>query len=186
MKKLILASASPRRRELLSEAGYEFTIEPSDKEGEFDGITPPYKFAIRCALQKAEDVFQGKGEDEVVLGADTIVCLNGKIFGKPQDRQDAENMLKALSGKTHEVITGYAIISKKMRENGKVVTKVTFNDLSEKVLKNYLDSNLWQGKAGAYGIQDGYELVKSFDGDYDNVVGLPILALNETIKEFLK
>ena len=95
-------------------------------------------------------------------------------------------MLKALSGKTHQVITGYAIFSRNMRESGKVVTEVTFNTLSESLIESYLKSGLWQGKAGAYGIQDGYDLVAKFEGDYDNVVGLPIKAIGETVKEFLK
>ncbi|MBQ7373172.1 MAG: septum formation protein Maf [Clostridia bacterium] len=187
MKKLILASASPRRKQLLFDAGYDFTIETSDKEGVFDGITPPEKFAVRCAINKAEDVFSRQsGDDVVVLGADTIVCLDGKILEKPTDEKHAKKMLESLSGKTHQVITGYAIISSNMRETGKVVTKVTFNDLPKSIINDYLKSGLWQGKAGAYGIQDGYDLVKEFDGDYDNVVGLPVKAIDDTIKEFLK
>lgn len=187
MKNLVLASASPRRKELLKDAGYDFTIETSDKEGSLDGITPPDKFAVRCAINKAEDVFSRvEKSGVVVLGADTIVCLDGKILGKPKDEEEARGMLKSLSGKTHEVITGYALISSNMRETGKVVTKVTFHDLSPTLLEEYLKSGLWRGKAGAYGIQDGYDLVKEYDGDYDNVVGLPVKAIDETIKEFLK
>ena len=186
MKKFILASASPRRKQLLEEMGYDFIVETSDKEGEIDAITPPDKFAIRCAINKAEDVFLRCGDGAVVLGADTIVCLNGKILGKPTDEENAIQMLKSLSGNTHEVITGYCIISSNMRETGKVVTKVTFNDLSTELIDSYIKSGLWQGKAGAYGIQDGFDLVKEYVGDYDNVVGLPVKALDDTIKEFLK
>ena len=186
MKKLILASASPRRKQILIDAGYDFDIVTSDKEGEIDKITPPDKFAVRCAINKGEDVFSKVEGDVVVLSADTVVALDGKIFGKPQDKADAERMLRLLSGKTHEVITGYAILSKSMRQTGKVVTKVTFNDLSDAVISDCLSSCLWQGKAGAYGIQDGYPLVEKFEGDYDNVVGLPISEIDEAIKEFLK
>lgn len=186
MKNLILASASPRRKQLLKDAGYDFTIEISDKEGVIDDITPPDKFAVRCAINKAEDVFSRQSGDVVVLGADTIVCLDGKILGKPKDEQHAREMLESLSGKTHQVITGYALISSNMRETGKVITKITFNNLSKDLLNDYLKSGLWQGKAGAYGIQDGYDLVKICDGDYDNVVGLPVQAIDDTIKEFLK
>ena len=186
MKKFILASASPRRKQLLKESVYDFTIETSDKEGEIDAITPPDKFAIRCAITKAEDVFSRQNEDVVVLGADTIVCLNGRVLGKPTDENDAIQMLKSLSNNTHEVITGYCIISSNMRETGKVVTKVTFNDLPLDLIDRYIKSGLWQGKAGAYGIQDGFNLVKEYIGDYDNVVGLPVKALDDTIKEFLK
>lgn len=185
-KKLILASASPRRKSLLQDFGYEFAVEPSQKEGAFDGITPPEKFAVRCAINKAEDVFSRCDETVVVLGADTVVALDGKIYGKPIDKADAKRMLLELSGKTHQVITGYAIFAKGMRETGSVTTSVTFSDLSPQLLQDYLDSNLWQGKAGAYGIQDGFPLVCSYDGDYDNVVGLPIKRLDSTIKEFLK
>ena len=186
MKKLILASASPRRKQILLDAGYEFDIITSDKEGEIDKITPPDKFAVRCAINKGEDVFSKLDGDFVVLSADTVVAFNGKIYGKPIDKADAERMLKELSGKTHEVITGYALLSKSMRQTGKVITKVTFNTLTEEILKSYLDSNLWQGKAGAYGIQDGFPLVEKFEGDYDNVVGLPIKEIDDAIKEFLK
>ncbi len=186
MKKLILASASPRRKQILLDAGYEFDIITSDKEGEIDKITPPDKFAVRCAINKGEDVFSKLDGDFVVLSADTVVAFNGKIYGKPTDKADAERMLKELSGKTHEVITGYALLSKSMRQTGKVITKVTFNTLTEEILNSYLDSNLWQGKAGAYGIQDGFPLVEKFEGDYDNVVGLPIKEIDDAIKEFLK
>lgn len=186
MKKLVLASASPRRKQILLDAGYDFDIITSDKEGEIDKITPPDKFAVRCAINKGEDVFSRLEGDVVVLSADTVVAFKGKIYGKPTDKVDAERMLKELSGNTHEVITGYALLSKSMRQTGKVVTQVTFNNLTEEVLLSYLDSNLWQGKAGAYGIQDGYPLVEKYDGDYDNVVGLPIKEIDDAIKEFLK
>lgn len=186
MKKLILASASPRRKQILTDAGYEFDIITSDKEGEIDKITPPDKFAVRCAINKGEDVFSKAEDDVVVLSADTVVTLNGEILGKPKDKPDAERMLRLLSGKTHEVITGYAILSKNMRQTGKVITKVTFYNLTEEVINAYLQSGLWQGKAGSYGIQDGFPLVEKFEGDYDNVVGLPIKEIDGAIKEFLK
>ena len=95
-------------------------------------------------------------------------------------------MLVKLSGKTHQVITGYAILSKGMRETGRIISEVTFNDLSEELLSSYLNSGLWKGKAGAYGIQDGFDLVKNCNGYYDNVVGLPVEAIDDTLKEFLK
>lgn len=185
MKNLILASASPRRKQLLKEAGFDFTVEVSEKEGEYDGSSPE-KFAVRCAINKAEDIFLNKSEDKVVLAADTVVSLNGKIFEKPNSDAEARQMLLSLSGKTHEVITGYAILSKGMRETGRVITKVTFNTLDNQLIDAYIESKLWQGKAGAYGIQDGFNLVKECDGYYDNVVGLPIEYLSDTLKEFLK
>lgn len=187
MKRFILASASPRRKEILLKHGYDFEIITSDKEDKNSKGVSTEKFAVKNALIKAEDVYaKVKDKSAVVLGADTVVELNGDIYGKPTDESDAFRMLKSLSGKTHRVITGYALISNSMRESGKIITEVTFNDLSDEDLSKYINSGLWQGKAGAYGIQDGYNLIKEYKGDYDNVVGLPIGEIDETIKEFLK
>ena len=121
-----------------------------------------------------------------MLGADTVVALDGEIFGKPDSEADAERMLRLFSGKTHTVITGYALITDGMRETGEVESEVTFNELTDEVISAYLKSGLYKGKAGAYGIQDGFGLVKKCDGYRDNVIGLPIEALSDTIKEFLK
>lgn len=188
MKKLILASASPRRRDILHAAGYEFDIVTSDKEGKADKDISPEKFAIKCASEKCEDVYTrvAKGDGAVVLGADTVVSLDGKILGKPSDEEDAERMLRSLSGRTHTVITGYALMTDGMREIGAIKSDVTFNDLTDEVIGKYLDSRLYEGKAGAYGIQDGYGLVASCNGDEDCVIGLPLKAIDSTIKEFLK
>ena len=187
MRRFILASSSPRRKEILLKAGYDFEIIKSEKEESITSGISPEKFAVKNALIKAEDVYGKVGDKEaVVLGADTVVELDGVIYGKPKDISDAKRMLQTFSGKTHRVITGYALISGYMRESGKVITEVTFNDLNGELIGEYLKSGLWQGKAGAYGIQDGYELVRGYKGDYDNVVGLPIGSIDETIKEFLK
>ena len=188
MKKLILASGSPRRKELLENAGFEFEIVTSDKESRPEKGISPDRYAVKCATEKCEDVYfrKAKGTGAVVLGADTVVALNGEIFGKPSSREEAESMLKRFSGKTHTVITGYAILSDGMRETGKVESQVTFNDLSPEIIEKYLDSGLYKGKAGAYGIQDGFGLVASCNGDRDNVIGLPVTAIGDTLKEFLK
>lgn len=186
MKKFILASGSPRRKDILEREGYSFTAITSDKEGVNDGFTSPEKLAVLHAAQKAQDVFDRFGEGTVVLGADTVVASGGKTLGKAKSSEEAREMLRSLSGKSHEVYTGYALISADMRETGSVKTTVTFNELSEKTVDDYIKSGLWQGKAGAYGIQDGFDLVKSYEGDYDNVVGLPIKQIEESIKEFLK
>ncbi len=122
----------------------------------------------------------------VVLGADTVVSIDGTLLGKPIDREDAERMLRTLSGIEHSVTTGYAVFTEGFSETGSVTTKVLFENLSEETINAYLDSGLWQGKAGAYGIQDGFPLVKSYDGDYDNVVGLPITEINKTLSLLLK
>lgn len=188
MKKLILASGSPRRKEILENGGYVFEVVTSDKESSFKGGLSPAKFALRCALDKTEDVYNrvAKGKGSVVLGADTVVALGTEILGKPDDEACARKMLEKLSGKTHTVITAYAIVSDGMRESGCVETRVNFNELTDEVIDGYIASGLYKGKAGAYGIQDGYSLVKSYEGDYDNVVGLPLTAIDGEIKEFLK
>lgn len=188
MRKLILASGSPRRKEILSRTGYEFGIVVSDKESENKTGVSPEKFAMRCALDKTEDVYSrvAKGNGAVVLGADTVVAFEGKIYGKPASEEEAGSMLKAFSGKTHAVFTAYVLIRDGMRMSGVVETKVTFNDLSDDLISEYLKSGLYKGKAGAYGIQDGFPLVKSYDGDYDNVMGLPIDEIYDNLKEFLK
>lgn len=167
---LILASNSPRRREILRELGYAFAVEPSDFT-ERRGL-PPKEEALVNARGKAEDVFSRHRRD-VVLGADTVVALNGAVFGKPKDEEDARRMLLALSGKTHTVYTGVCVLSAEGREEGASETEVTFFDLSEETLASYLKSGLWRGKAGAYGIQDGYPLVEKTVGSYTGVVGLP-------------
>ena len=186
MKKLILASASPRRKEILEKAGYEFEIVVSDKEGKIEKNADPKKIAVRFACRKAEDVFACTGGDAVVLGADTVVCLNGEILGKPANEEEATEMLKKLSGKEHEVVTGYCLISRNMRLSGHVLTKVKFAELDDEKIAEYVKSGLCMGKAGAYGIQDGYGLAERIEGDYDNVVGLPIAAIDPELKEFLK
>ena len=185
MKRFILASASPRRRDILKREGFSFEVIPSDKEGEdFGGY--PEKLAVEKAIVKAEDVFGREGKGTVVLGADTVVFFDGRIIGKPADAKEAEKTLKTLSGNTHEVVTGYALIAEGRRKTGFCVSKVEFNDLSEETIRDYIASGLWKGKAGAYGIQDGFPLVKGYEGDRDNIVGLPVGEIKESIEEFLK
>ena len=182
--KIILASNSPRRKDLLKNAGVKFEILPSTAlEREILNGESVEDYAKNLALIKAQSVFEKT--QNVVVGADTIVVLNGEILKKPKSSKDAENMLLRLSNKTHVVITGYAVVSKDKIIDGYEQTRVTFNDLSSGVISSYIDSNLWSGKAGGYGIQDGYPLVKEISGDYDNVVGLPtkkILSILEELK----
>ena len=180
---LILASNSPRRKQILTEAGFNFTIIPSNVNEPKNTNMPPDKYAESLAELKATDVFSKQGN--VVLGADTIVYLDGIILGKPKDKEDALRTLKLLSGKTHIVCTGFAIIS----ENNKIIsnekTYVTFNELSDTIINDYVNSGLCMDKAGSYGIQDGYPLVKEIKGDYKNVVGLPISKIKGILKELL-
>ncbi len=180
---VILASNSPRRKEILKEMGYSFSVSPSlfDESGVKDCGEDTAK---QLALFKAREVFlRLNRKDVVVLGADTIVYYNGKILGKPKDRVDAFNMLKELSGKTHKVITGYAIITDKKTYNESVVSEVTFNDFSDEFINEYIDNKRPFDKAGSYGIQDGYNLVKKLSGSYNNVVGLPSEKIGEILQE---
>ena len=160
--KLILASNSPRRKNFLTEYGYDFSVVPSDFNETGECETPKQTVEF-YAYSKAKDVFDKLNDNgAVVLGADTIVCLDGVILGKPKDKQNAVEMLKNLSGKTHQVITGFAIIKNGEQIIDSVTTEVTFNALSDEVIKSYVDTGSPLDKAGSYGIQDGFGLVKEY------------------------
>lgn len=178
---IILASNSPRRKELLKSIGVNFTVIPSNYE-EPKITLPPEEYAVFLAFNKANSVFSTHGG--IVLGADTIVVYNDMILGKPKDEFDAVNTLKLLSGKTHKVITGYAIISNNKIIKDYCVTKVTFNELSNQTINAYVKTKSPLDKAGAYGIQDGFDLVKEINGDYDNVVGLPTKDIENHLRSF--
>ena len=183
--KLILASGSPRRKELLKEYGFDFTVIPSSFN-ETNLLLSPELTAKSNALGKAKDVFDTICcDDAVILGADTIVVLGDKILGKPQNTDQAKSMLNALSGKTHLVITGYAIVSKDNVYVDSEITKVTFNQLSDDLIDNYVSTGSPMDKAGAYGIQDGFDLVKEISGSYTNVVGLPIEIIKDKLIKLL-
>ena len=175
--KIILASLSPRRKEILERFGYDFTIENSNYI-ENGGVSDPVITCLRFAKNKASGVFFGKSEKErsdiAVVGADTVVYYGGKILGKPKDSADAVNTLKLLSGKTHVVITGFAVLSEKSSVFGYDVSKVTFNDLSDELIRNYVATGKPMDKAGSYGVQDGYDLVRGIIGSRYNVIGFPI------------
>ena len=182
---LILASNSPRRREILHSLGYSFKVIPSlfDEKGVSFSAQD---MARELAYLKAKEVFDRENrENIVVLGADTIVLLEDTILGKPKNREEAFNMLKSLSNKTHLVITGYALILDGKEIKGEDVSKVTFNNLSDEFINEYIDNKRPFDKAGSYGIQDGYNLVKNLSGSFDNVVGLPSEKIGEILKEIL-
>lgn len=183
--KLILASNSPRRKEILEKFGFTFTVIKSDYE-EKENISDPQLLVKTFAFNKAKSVFDSLEEKDeaVVLGADTVVVFDGKILGKPKDTKDAENMLKSLSGKTHSVFTGYAVIEEEKTFSGVCETKVRFNDLSDSFIRGYVATGSPMDKAGAYGIQDG-SLVKDYVGSYYNVIGLPIEDISPILKELL-
>lgn len=176
--KLVLASKSPRRSEILKNAGYDFVVRVADADETIPEGTKHEDAVVLLAARKAMAV--ERADDETVLGADTIVVLDNKILGKPKSREDAYNMLKSLSGRVHSVFTGVCII-----ENGKSMTfaeetEVQFLSLTDEEIYGYIDTNDCYDKAGAYGIQ-GYasKFVKGINGDYFNVVGLPISAIFE-------
>lgn len=184
-KKLILASASPRRRDILTTAGYSYTVSVSNA-AELTEAESATELVRLNALAKAREVFEREGiSDCVVLGADTVVCLDEKILGKPNSREDAFNMLKSLSGRTHEVISGYAVIGKGREESGACITEVHFKSLSDAEINCYLDTNEPFDKAGSYAVQEKACLfVKGFTGDFFNIVGLPVSAVYEILLDF--
>ena len=171
--KIILASNSPRRKELLEQAGIEFEVCPADIE-EITDKTLPNEVVEDLSHMKAQAIFQ-KHPEEIILAADTVVAVDGEILGKPKDAADALNMLTKLSGRVHEVYTGVTIIKGDTTRNFSVCTKVKMFENSEKLLKDYIATGEPMDKAGAYGIQGkGAILIEGIEGDYNNVVGLPL------------
>ena len=174
MKKIILASSSPRRKELLTTAGVEFEIHVRDVDETITEGTLPEEAAKKTAVKKAAAVAEDYA-DCVVIGADTIVVANGKILGKPKDEADAKAMLSMLSGIEHEVITGVCIIRDGKPETFAQISKVKFYDLTDEEISAYVATKEPMDKAGAYGIQGlGCRLVERIEGDYFNIVGLPV------------
>ena len=181
---IILASASPRRKEILQNTKLKFDIEKSDIEEVVLENESPEDMVVRLAYEKAFDVAK-RNTDRLVIGADTIVALDNEVLGKPKDQNEAYQMIKRLSNKTHKVITGISLINLKENKIIKdyVVSFVTFKDLSEDSIKDYINTNESLDKAGAYGIQGyGALLVKNIQGDYFNIVGLPISRLSDLLK----
>ncbi len=184
MKRLILASASPRRYELLSLTLLPFETYPSTLEEKMDLSLTPSRLVESLAEQKAADIFTQK-PDCVVLGADTIVSYQNNRLGKPKDRIEAAEMLRMLSGQTHDVYTGVCLIDQTKKLIFSVKTSVTFYTLDENTIDWYLNTGEPFDKAGSYGIQgSGSLLVEKIDGDYFNVVGLPISKVVRSLKDF--
>ena len=182
--KLILASNSPRRRELLSKLDYPFEIIPSNC-AEVTTSVKPCDVVQDLARLKARQVFASH-PDCVVLGCDTVVDFNGEIMGKPKDHEDARRMLCQLSGNTHYVHTGVCVLSPVGEWLFCDSTKVVFRNLSQKEIDDYVGMGEADGKAGAYGIQDDSCFAASYDGDFDNVVGLPTYRVREILREIYK
>lgn len=190
--RFILASKSPRRKEILQNIGLDFEIIPAVGEEVSEEIEPE-KYAAGLAFEKAEEVWSNNRKS-LVIGADTIVVCDNEILGKPANSEQAVNFLEMLSGRSHRVITGVAICSENIRAYDFSVTKVFFRDLSETEIRKYIQSMEWTDKAGAYGIQGHASLfIEKIDGCYFNVVGFPVNTFysllernNIDLKEFLK
>ena len=187
MGKIILASSAPRRSGILKKMKLDFDVIPSEYDEPHNQTAFSYEFVENLAYNKALDVAKRIHPDNnshLIIGADTIVVINNEILGKPKDYQDAEQMLRHLSGKTHFVVTGVAVINSQNFEY-KIksdTTYVTFEELTDSQIKYYIDNYKPFDKAGSYGIQElpeGY--VKSVDGAFDNVIGLP----SKVVKELL-
>lgn len=184
MAEIILASASPRRKELLATAGIEFTVKVADVEEKIDDGLTPAEVVRSLALQKAQAVAD-KNPEAIVIGADTIVVLDDVILGKPQSEENAVEMLTSLSGRSHTVYTGVALIKGDKVRNFCEATQVEFYDLTEEDIDAYVATKDCMDKAGAYGIQtNGCVLIRKIDGDYFNVVGLPVSKVYRELRDF--
>lgn len=188
MKTILLASQSPRRKELVQLLPWEFEVCTKDVKEEIDVQLSPEVNVQSLAEQKADAVAHHH-PDHFVIGADTIVCYQGKIMGKPRNQEDAKYILSQLGGNTHQVYTGVAIIceNKDIRTTFYEETKVTMQPLSDMEIEAYLRTNESYDKAGAYGIQGyGARYISGIEGDYYNVVGLPVHALYQQLKKILE
>lgn len=184
MYNIVLASASPRRKELLEQVGIRFTVKPSTCE-EIITDSDPARVVLSLSHQKAIDVAENE-KNTLIIGSDTIVSIDNLILGKPKDREDAYRMLKLLQGNTHQVYTGVTTIN--IHENKNEVysfyssTDVSFYEMTDEQIYNYIDSGEPMDKAGAYGIQGKSAIyIKEINGDYNTVVGLPVAMLYQTL-----
>ncbi|MDR3562855.1 MAG: Maf family protein [Negativicutes bacterium] len=183
---IILASASPRRQELLQQIGCKFTVKTSEIIEDNSLALPPAELAISHAAAKAQDVAKTVATDDIVIGADTIVVMDGQVYGKPADTADARRMLSMLAGRSHQVITGLAVVSGHRLWKDCCSTVVNFRELSSPEIERYLASGEPMDKAGAYAIQGvGALLVEGIDGCYANVVGLPLVTLDKLLRREL-
>jgi len=186
-KRLVLASASPRRQELLREAGDEFVTHPADiDEDDFPERILPAEIALHLARQKARKVARTNGfANDVILAADTVVAFGDELIGKPEDVRDAKRILRLLSGTTHVVITGVAVAidAGGLLRTARVMSSVRMKFLSEAEIERYLETGKWRGKAGAYGIQDDDPFVTRMTGCHTNIVGLPMTTTKSMLAE---
>jgi septum formation protein len=185
---IVLASGSPRRKQLLEQIDLEFLVIPSQVHEDFDLDLSPEKFVEHYAKEKAKDIAKAH-PDKWIIGADTIVVFNAEILGKPKDREDSFRMLKMLSGNTHQVFTGVSIQQSKMQVSDTFheYTNVTFNTLDDMVISYYIDTYKPFDKAGSYGIQDWFSVcVNHIDGCFYNVMGFPLSMFYSRFSALLK
>jgi len=185
---LILASASPRRRELLSHLGIPFEVRKIEFSEELPESSDPAEIAELLAISKGEEVKRGLSGGDIAITADTVVWCDENILGKPSGRQEAIDMLRMLSGKKHLVVTGVCLLSDTSFTSFSSETLVTFKTLSDQEIEYYIDNYKPYDKAGAYGIQEwiGYIGVEHIEGSYFNVMGLPVQKLYSELIKFIK
>lgn len=183
MKHIILASASPRRKEILELADLKFDVMPSDAQ-EITTKTAPNEVVMELASLKAKDIYKKSEKQSMIVGADTVVAYQGQILGKPTDKADAKRMLTMLSGQTHEVYTGVCVIEDGKTKTFYEETKVTFYEISDEQIDHYIKTGEPMDKAGSYGIQGKAAVfIKGIEGDYYNVVGFPIARFLQEIRK---
>ena len=186
--KIILASKSPRRKQLMDQAGFEYEILVSKFDEKVDEKLSLEDKSKEIAYQKAKDIFENTQGDRVIIGADTMIVLEGKQYGKPKDRKDAIQMLRTLQGKKHSVYTGLAVLIEK---DGKYKeykelhqSNIYLKKMSDEEIENYIDCEMPFDKAGSYGIQTSFIVyIERFEGNYDVIVGLPVGRVYDILKE---
>lgn len=182
---VILASASPRRKELLERIGLEFTIRTAPHDETMDPRKDPAQEVRRVSALKAGAVKALCAQEDVIIAADTVVVLDGAVMGKPASEKEAFSMLRSLSGKEHQVITGLSVVQGEKMESVSVTTTLRFRPLSEEEIRAYIATKEPMDKAGAYGIQGMASMfVESLCGDYYNVMGLPVCTLTVILRKF--
>ena len=185
MTEIILASGSPRRRELLSSLGIDFQVIPADVDEQIDSSKELSSEIERLSFKKAMAVFKDHPE-ALVIGSDTIVCINGDVLGKPHSEEEAVAMLRELSGKTHQVITAVTILSKEESETFSSSSDVLFQKMTDDEIMEYVKTGEPMDKAGSYAIQGyGSRFIKGIRGDYYSIVGFPISEVYERLKKYL-
>lgn len=185
MRKIILASSSIRRKEILEKIGLDFEVHPSSYEEDMSHTKDPRELAEFLSIQKAKNlVCKFRDDDVIIIGADTLISCDGEIYGKPHTPERAKEMLQAMSGRSHEVITGYALIETRTMKiiSGAESTRVFFKKLNEAEIDRYIATGEPLDRAGAYAIQEkGEFLVDKIEGDYDNIIGLPSARIIESL-----